>query len=157
MDHELKVGMPALRCACTWRSSKWRIAPDNMPVALRLIEVLWTEEPSDWSPLAILWDHDRIMDVWRQAWAPLGEQDRAERGRNVAHAQAAYTSPEYRLQDEVLLSEPWRKVATAIEAGSQLHLERSLAEAQAAYSPLDYSILIQGFKKYLVVHPAMKL
>lgn len=153
LDDALQAGTPALRCACVWRSKKWRIAPDDVPLALRLIDALWTDEPSVWSPLAILWDQERIMDLWRRASKALVGGNMAEHQRYVAQAQAAYTSPEYRLRDAARLAEPWRKVAAAIEAGSQQQLERTLAEAQAAYSPLGYGILIRGFKTY-VFHAA---
>lgn len=153
LDDELKAGTPALRCAIVWRSKKWRIAPDDIPLALHLIEALWTDEPSNWSPHVILWDQEQIMNLWRQASAAVVKGDMAEHDRYVAQARAAYTSLAYRLHDEARLSEPWRQVAAAIEAGSQRQLEYALAEAQAAYSPLGYRILIRGFKKY-VFHAA---
>ena len=89
------------------------------------------------------------MNLWGKVSAAKVEGNVAEHDKYWAQAQAAYTSPEYRLHDEARLSEPWRKVAAAIEVGSQQHIELALAEAQAAYSPLGYSILIRGFKKYL--------
>ncbi len=149
MDDELKVGSPALRCGCTWRSKKWNIAPDDFPLALHLIEALWTDEPTGWGPNTVLGDQERIMNLWGKVSAAKVEGNVAEHDKYWAQAQAAYTSPEYRLHDEARLSEPWRKVAAAIEVGSQQHIELALAEAQAAYSPLGYSILIRGFKKYL--------
>lgn len=151
MDDELKAGSPALRCGCTWRSLKWRIGPDDFPLALRLIEALWTDEPTNWSPIAILCDQERIQDLWRKAPRAYQQRDTVEWARYEAAVQAAYAAPEYRLGDKTLLSEPWRKVADAIGARSQHQLDHELREAQMVYSPMGYRLLLRGFNRYLSV------
>lgn len=151
LDDELKTGFPALRCGCIWRTKKWNIAPDDFSLATRLIEAIWTDDCTDWSPYAVLWDDKQIMDLWRKSWDAFSRQDYAEHGQIAAEAQSAYTAPEYHLRDERLLNEPWRQVAVAIEANNQQGLERALAESRAAYSPMGYRILERGFRRYLTI------
>lgn len=134
LDKDLREGCPALRCAATWRSKRWMIAPDDFPLAMRLIHELWTDDSTEWSPHTILWGHKRVMDKFR--------------GTTV-QAREIYTTDEDRLQDAEVLAEPWRKVAAAIEAADQPQLVRALAEARATYSPLGYSILLRGFRTYV--------
>jgi hypothetical protein len=94
----LTQGSPALRCAFTWRSLKWNIAPDNYELALRLIERLCTEEPSDWSPDYILADwHPYDWAPW--VWIARAIRDNDQEGLDsaLAEAKALYSPLGYRI------------------------------------------------------------
>jgi hypothetical protein len=151
LDDELKSGSPVLRCACSYRTAKWRIAPDDFPLGLKLIEALWTDEPTDWSPGGVLLDQERILALHRQNSQAHREGDQAEADRIQAeiHAIYAQTSPAYHLTDAQGLNEPWRRVAVALLERNRQQLHNALAKARDAYSPVGYRLLVRGFTCHL--------
>jgi hypothetical protein len=69
LDRDLRAGHPALLCAVTSRSLKWRIPPDDYALALTLIEALWTDEVSEWSPQWIVQHPEEADEPWRRICA----------------------------------------------------------------------------------------
>jgi hypothetical protein len=97
LDNELGHGTPSLRCATTWRSLKWRIAPDAYPIAMRLIEALWTDEYSEWAPAHVLHaSHQPNGPYIAIARAILGD-DQQQLDRAVEDAHAQYSPVGYRI------------------------------------------------------------
>lgn len=106
LDEDLRKGHPALRCGVSWRSVKWRVAPENFTMALRLIEVLCTEEPSSWAPSTVLngWtvgaNPEQEMDL-TEPWVKVGlaimNDDQHELDSALSEAQSEYTQIGYRI------------------------------------------------------------
>lgn len=94
VDEELGAGTPKLRCAVTWRSSRWMIAPDDYGTALRLIEELWTGEPSGWAPvwlLGSLADRPEQEGAWLKVARAIRDDDQWHLDQALAEARAQYS------------------------------------------------------------------
>jgi hypothetical protein len=105
IDEDLKNGYPALRCGVSWRSSKWRISPDDFTTALRLIEVYCTCEPSDWAPSIVLngWTTRKpkakrdLSEPWVKVALAIMHNDQRELDTALSEAQTVYTPLGYRI------------------------------------------------------------
>jgi hypothetical protein len=119
MDDELKQMTPMLRCAASWRSLKWRIAPDDYPMALRLIEALCTDELSDWSPAWVLEHHAETEEPWVKVSKALYNRDEHQVRNALAEARAVYTPLGYRIMRRAYAgaaeSQPYRAYLTEEE------------------------------------------
>ena len=91
LDELLKAGVPPLRCTATWRSLKWRVAPDNFPLALKLIEALCTADIVEWSPEVVLADIADPPELWRRAALAIRGDDQKYLDRIVEEAKQSYT------------------------------------------------------------------
>ena len=97
LDELLKMGSPSLRCTATWRSLKWRVAPDNFPLALRLIEALCTEDIIDWSPEVVLDGTSEPPELWRQAALAIRNDNQGYLDCIMEEAKRLYTSLGFRI------------------------------------------------------------
>lgn len=91
LDELLKAGVPPLRCTATWRSLKWRVAPDNFPLALKLIEALCTADTVEWSPEVVLADIVDTPELWQRAALAIRGDDQEYLDRTVEEAKRSYT------------------------------------------------------------------
>lgn len=91
LDELLKAGVPPLRCTATWRSLKWRVAPDNFPLALKLIEALCTADTVEWSPEVVLADIVDPPELWQRAALAIRGDDQEYLDRTVEEAKRSYT------------------------------------------------------------------
>ena len=116
MDDELKQMTPMLRCAASWRSLKWRIAPDDYPMALRLIEALCTDELSDWSPSSVLERHSETEEPWVKVSKALNNRDENQVRNALEEARDVYSPLGYRIMRRgyaaVAESQPYRAYLT---------------------------------------------
>ncbi len=97
LDEILKAGVPPLRCTATWRSLKWRIAPDNFPLALNLVEALCVEDIVEWSPNVVLAGVTAPPELWRTAALAIQNNDQEHLDRIVKEAQKSYTTLGFRI------------------------------------------------------------
>lgn len=97
---------PMLRCASCYRSLKWRIAPEEYHLALRMIEAMATEETSNWSPPWILRDWAAPVELhgsgtanepWLEMARAIQAQDQHHLDEAVRAAKSAYSPAGYRL------------------------------------------------------------
>lgn len=97
LDEILKASVPLLRCTATWRSLKWRIAPDNFPLALKLIEALCTVEVSDWHPEVVLAGITDSPELWRRVALAIRDDNQQYLDRTVEEAKRSYTPLGFRI------------------------------------------------------------
>ena len=97
LDERLKLGVPPIRCTATWRSLKWRIAPDDFPLALKLIEALCTADIVDWNPQVVLTDAKAPLELWRRAALAIRDDNQEYLDRTVEEARRSYTSWGFRI------------------------------------------------------------
>ncbi len=97
LDEILKVSAPSLRCTATWRSLKWRIAPDNFPLALKLIEALCTVDIPDWNPEVVLAGITDPPELWRRVALAIRDDNQEYLDRTVEEAKRSYTSWGFRI------------------------------------------------------------
>jgi hypothetical protein len=97
MDTELKICHPSLRCTATWRSLKWNIAPQNYELALKLIEILCTDEPSAWHPNVVLHKIVDPTEIWLKIADALRHDNQPYLDAMVAEARRHYSSPGFRI------------------------------------------------------------
>jgi len=99
-DGELAQGKPRLRCAVSWRSTKWSIAPDNYSLGLRLIEARATNEITSWAPTWVL-AHEGLSGADSGAWIAiaqaLGDYNQGALDQAFAQARATYSPLGYRI------------------------------------------------------------
>ena len=91
LDEALRVGKPPLRCTCTWRSLKWKIAPDNYFVALRLIEAICVDEIADWHPDIVLQGIIDPTELWRKVAVTIRDDDQYQLNLLLGQAEREYT------------------------------------------------------------------
>jgi len=96
-DKELNALTPNLRCVATWRSHKWRIAPTNFTLALRLIEAMCTDEPSEWHPPFILAENQKINNPWLNLARAVLNEDQPQLDIAVEEAKEVYSPAGYRI------------------------------------------------------------
>ncbi len=97
VDEELIKLSPIVRCAATYRSVKWHIAPENFAKGLEIVEVMCTSEPSSWAPERILRNgHDR-SEPWARVAEAVLQNDQLVLDRALNEARAAYTPLGYRI------------------------------------------------------------
>lgn len=97
LDEILKASVPSLRCTATWRSLKWRIAPDNFPLALKLIEALCTVDVPDWNPEVVLDGTTDPPELWRKVALAIRDDNQEYLDRTVEEAKRSYTSLGFRI------------------------------------------------------------
>lgn len=97
LDKILRAGQPPLRCSVTWRSLKWRIAPDDVERALKLIEALCTTDTVYWSPEAVFSDVIFPWGLWRQAVAAIRDNNQQSLNATVKEAKRVYTPVGFRI------------------------------------------------------------
>lgn len=97
LDEILKAGVPSLRCTATWRSLKWRIAPDDFPLALKLIEALCTVDIPDWNPEAVLDGTPDPPKLWRKVALAIRDDNQRFLDSTVEEAKRSYTSSGFRI------------------------------------------------------------
>lgn len=97
INEELKNGYPSLCCTVTWRSLKWRIAPDNYELALRLIEALCTDEISDWSPHVILEAGEAENSLWHKIAKAILDDHQQQLNQTLAQAKSLYSPLGFRI------------------------------------------------------------
>jgi hypothetical protein len=97
LDAELRQGRPAIACACTWRSLKWRIAPDNVALGLRLVEALSTNEVTDWVPAFVVRGDRGPAGAWHAIASAILAEDQQALDRAVALARQTYSPVGYRI------------------------------------------------------------
>ena len=97
LDELLKAGVPPLRCTATWRSLKWRVAPDNFPLALKLIEALCTADMVDWSPEVVLAGVTAPSELWRRTALAIRDDDQKCLERTMEEAKQSYSSLGFRI------------------------------------------------------------
>jgi hypothetical protein len=97
IDAELAQGQPALRCAASWRSLKWTIAPDEYALGLHLTEALATDEISDWAPAWVLEHAGGTSGAWVEIAQALDALDRDALDRALIQAHATYSPLGYRI------------------------------------------------------------
>jgi len=97
LDTILRDGQPPLRCTATWRSLKWRIAPDDVERALKLIEALCTTDVVDWSPESVFSDGVLPWGLWRQAVAAIRDNDPQSLNATLKEAKRVYTPVGFRI------------------------------------------------------------
>jgi hypothetical protein len=90
IDAQLARGEPALRCAVSWRSFKWSIAPDDVASGLRLVAALSTDESTDWAPAWILQHASAESGAWIEIARALDALDHDALDQALARAQATY-------------------------------------------------------------------
>jgi len=91
LNTELRQGDPALASACAWRSLKWRIAPANVALALRLFEAISTSEVSRWSPEVVVQEDYGLRGAWHAIARALCDEDQHELERAVILAKQTYS------------------------------------------------------------------
>jgi len=97
IDVALANGRPALRCAVSWRSLKWNIAPDDYLLGLRLVEALSTDEITDWAPAYLLQEADTTTGAWIEIAQAIHILDQVALDRAIAHAHATYSPLGYQI------------------------------------------------------------
>lgn len=97
IDELLKYDKPVLRCTATWRSLKWRIAPDDFALALRLIAAICTDEISDWHPSVVLQSVVEPLGLWQQAAEAIRDGNQQELDSILEQARREYTALGYRI------------------------------------------------------------
>ncbi|HEX3270568.1 MAG TPA: hypothetical protein VHR15_07960 [Ktedonobacterales bacterium] len=97
IDAELAQGRPALRCACSWRSGKWNIAPNDFALGLGLIEALATDEISDWAPAVILKHAGDTSGAWIEIAQALDSLDQDALDQALVQARSSYSLLGYRI------------------------------------------------------------
>jgi hypothetical protein len=97
IDAELVQGEPALRCAGSWRSLKWTIAPDDFGLGLHLIEALATDEVSNWAPAVILKHAGSASGAWIEIAQALDALDQDALDRALVQAHATYSPLGYQI------------------------------------------------------------
>lgn len=99
----LRAGRPALGCAFSWRSHKWRIMPDDARLGLQLIEALAVSEPTDWAPAWILGTGvaagtEPYPDgPWTRVARAIDQRDQHLLDSALAEAQVQYSPIGYRM------------------------------------------------------------
>lgn len=97
LDEDMAQQTPPLCVGCTSRGIKWRIEPDNFSSALRMMELLWTDEISDWVPEDILrWGANR-ESLWGQIAAAIEQRDQALLDGLMADARTQYSPAGYKI------------------------------------------------------------
>lgn len=97
MNESLVHQNPALRCAFTWRSLQWRIAPDDLDLGLQLFEALAIDETTDWSPDHILSVPRDPHEPWIRAAMAIRDASQEALNNTLASAQASYSPLGYRI------------------------------------------------------------
>jgi hypothetical protein len=97
LDAQLKKGTPSIRCTATWRSLKWTIAPQDYPLALKLIEVNCTEEVSEWHPTYVLKNMNEPTELWRQIGKAIQDNNQQHVDTLIEEARQSYTSLGFRI------------------------------------------------------------
>lgn len=97
IDAELRLSQPAITCACTWRSRKWRIAPDDFASGLRLVEGLSTSEVSDWAPEYIIRESRSPYGAWHAIASAILAEDQHALDQALVLAQNTYSPIGYRI------------------------------------------------------------
>jgi hypothetical protein len=97
LDEILKASVPPLRCTATYRSLKWRIAPDNFSLALKLIEALCTVDIPDWNPEVVLNGTTEPPELWRKMALAIRDDNQEYLDRTVEEAKRSYTSLGFRI------------------------------------------------------------
>ncbi len=96
VNEQLMGGSPVLRYGASYRSHKWRIAPDDAKRALRLVEALSTDEVTEWAPAVVL-EHKAETGPWLDLAHAILAENQQEVDRAVAEAKAAYSPVGYRI------------------------------------------------------------
>ncbi len=91
LDEALNFGKPRLRCTTTWRSLKWRIAPDDFPLALRLIEAICVDEISDWHADILLERVVNPSELWRKFAGAIRDDNQRSLELLLRRAEREYT------------------------------------------------------------------
>jgi hypothetical protein len=97
LDSDLRRGRPALACAATWRSRKWRIAPDDYAPALRLIEAVCSDEVSTWDPRRIVEEGRGPVGPWHRMARAILEANQSRLERAAAAAKREYSPLGFRI------------------------------------------------------------
>lgn len=97
VDQQLIKLTPKLRCGSTWRSFKWRIAPTDFDLGLRLIEYLCIWEGTDWSPDWILGNNPNKTDPWINIARAILNKDQAQLDLAFKEAKSVYSSLGFRI------------------------------------------------------------
>lgn len=97
---------PTLRCAYCYRSFKWRIAPEEFSLGLRMIEAIATDEISnwsppwilaDWSPAAQLQGNESASEPWLEMARAIQTRDQQRLNTAVQAAESEYTQVGYQI------------------------------------------------------------
>jgi len=91
IEQELGQGAPVLRITWTWRSKQWRIAIGNYPLALQLLDSIWTDEPSDWDPETLLGQPHQAHEPRMRVAQAIVDGDQQQLDREVERAQQVYS------------------------------------------------------------------
>jgi hypothetical protein len=121
----LRSGAPAVACACTWRSLKWRIAPDDFTLALRLIEAMATDEGVDWTPSFVLSEHagrGLPEGPWLAVSRAVEDRDQRALDQAVADAARLYSPVGFRL-----FQKGYGRLLTGLQEEHGLTLPEALA------------------------------
>jgi hypothetical protein len=97
LDQHLQQMTPALRCASCWRSSRWRIAPNDYTTALLLIEDVCTDEISNWYPPFIVETSGPHPAPWQQIAHALVHSDASALDAAVRTARESYSPIGFRI------------------------------------------------------------
>ena len=97
LDEALKFGEPCLRCTCTWRSLKWKIAPNNFSLALKLVESICVDDISDWHPDVLLGKVANPSELWLKFAVVIRENDQRSLNLLLERAEREYTSLGFRI------------------------------------------------------------
>lgn len=97
LDMALRQGTPKLRCAVTWRSLKWNIAPNNFGLALRLIEAMYTDGGPEWNPDLVLAEQPSPTEPWCKVAKAIRDDNQSDVDQALAEAEQQYSPLGYRI------------------------------------------------------------
>jgi hypothetical protein len=95
VSEEVSYIIPNVRCAVTWRSLKWRIAPTDYKQALRLIEA--TCNDAGWSFHDLLSNNLNANSIWHQLAYAISEENQTKVASVLEEAKKTYSVSGYRM------------------------------------------------------------
>ena len=97
LDEDMAQQTPLLCIGSTYRGVKWRIETDNFSSALRAMELLWTEETTEWVPENVLEYEANRNSLWGQVAVAIQQRDQMLLDRLMADARAQYSPAGYKI------------------------------------------------------------
>ena len=97
LDEILRTSKPCLRCTATWRSLKWRIAPNDFALALRLVEAICVDEISDWHPDILPEGNVNPSELWRKFAKAIRDDDQSSLDLLLSQAKHEYSTLGFRI------------------------------------------------------------
>lgn len=97
IDQLLQQDEPKIRCATTWRSSKWDIKPENYMLALKLVEAICTDELIEWFPEGLLDEQSDATQLWLRVAKSIKINDQDQLNDALIAAKKHYSPLGYKI------------------------------------------------------------